>query len=278
MTHARPARSGRHVPVAAIARRLVAAAALLGAVSGFAAPEPDVRQPQVEAPRRVLFVGNSYLIYNDGLYHHVRNIVRAADPELAQSLVYRQAAINAATLDYHDVRGLLAPGRLGMKEAFQVVVLQGHSADAMSAKRRAAFREKAIELARDIAAAGARTALYMTHAYVKPHRQASAAMAGKTAELYVSVGNEIGALVIPVGLAFEEAYRRRPGLRLHQDYDGSHPNLEGTYLAACVVYASLYGRSPLGNPYDYHGRIARDTAAFLQEVAADTVRAFYAHR
>ena len=93
--------------------------------------------------------------------------------------------------------------------------------------------------------------------------------------MYVSAGREVGALVIPVGLAFEEAYRQRPGIRLHQDYDGSHPELIGTYLAACVVYASLYGKSPVGNSYDYNGRIDKETAAFLQKVADDTVRKFF---
>jgi hypothetical protein len=31
----------------------------------------------------------------------------------------------------------------------------------------------------------------------------------------------------------------------------------------------------VGNTYDYYGRIDKDTAAFLQQVAADTVKAFY---
>jgi hypothetical protein len=79
-----------------------------------------------------------------------------------------------------------------------------------------------------------------------------------------------------VGLAFEEAYRQKPGLLLHKDYDGSHPNLDGTYLAACVVYSSLYGKSPVGNTYDYFGKVDKATAAFLQQVAWETVTKFYA--
>lgn len=92
---------------------------------------------------------------------------------------------------------------------------------------------------------------------------------------HVSVGNEVGALVIPVGLAFEEAYRRKPDLQLHKTYDGSHPNMFGTYLAACVVFASLYGKSPVGNAYDYFGAVDKDSAAYLQQVAEDTVKKFY---
>lgn len=64
-------------------------------------------------------------------------------------------------------------------------------------------------------------------------------------------------------------------MKLHKDYDGSHPGLLGTCLAACVVYASLYGKSPVGNACDYFGRIDRESVAFLQKVADDAVRRFF---
>ena len=154
------------------------------------------------------------------------------------------------------------------------MILQGGAGEPLSAARRARFREKAIEFSKIISARGGKTALYMTHAYVSPYENAKPEHIGQTVDLYVSVGNEIGALVIPVGLAFEEAYRRKPGIRLHKE-DGTHPELIGTYLATCTVYASVYGKSPVGNKYDYHGRIDKETAAFLQQVAADTVKKFY---
>jgi len=132
-----------------------------------------------------------------------------------------------------------------------------------------------LEFSADIAKTGAKTALYMTHAYVAPNKDASPDMIRNVEDMYVSAGNEAGALVIPVGLAFEEAYRQRPGIQLHKTYDGSHPDLIGTYLAACVVYASLYGKSPVGNAYDYYGKVDRDTAAFLQRVAEQTVKRFF---
>ena len=114
----------------------------------------------------------------------------------------------------------------------------------------------------------------MNHAYVKPHKETNPENIRLTEDAYVRVGNEINALVIPVGLAFEEAYRRKPGIVLHKHFDGSHPELIGTYLAACTVYASVYGKSPVGNSYDYYGRIDKDMATFLQQIAFDTVKKF----
>ena len=250
---------------------LLAAASVLAA----AQPAPVVKKPQVDTPKNILFVGNSYFYYNDSLHNHVRRMVDAAGILTEKQMHYKSATIGGAPLAEQDVKGLLTPGRLG-KEPFQVVILQGNSGAALSDKRRQSFHDKVVEFNADIQKAGAKTALYMTHAYVAPNKNASPDMIRKVEDLYVSVGNEVGALVIPVGLAFEESYRRRPDFRLHKDYDGSHPNMNGTYLAACVVFASLYGKSPVGNSYDYFGAVDKASAAYLQQVAWDTVQKFYA--
>lgn len=241
---------------------------------GALAATPAVTAPQVEQPSRVLFVGNSYFYYGNSVHNHVRRLAEAAQPGFEAQ--YKSATIGGASLDHHPIEHLTTPGKIGVKEPFQLVILQGGSNEPLSPQRAARFRDTVITFDQVIKRQGGRTALYLTQSYVAPHKQAKTENARLTEELYVSVGNQIGALVIPVGPAFELAYQRRPGMPLHQDYDGSHPNQAGTYLAACVVYASLYGRSPVGNRYDYHGRIDKDQAAFLQQVAEDTVKAFYA--
>jgi len=234
-----------------------------------------VNQSPADGPTRILFVGNSYFYYNNSLHNHVRGIISAADPSSEKSLEFTSATIGGAPLAYHNIQYLLEPGRLGTKQPFDVVILAGNSTDALSDAARASFRQKVIEFNAEIMKRGGKTALYMTHAHVKPSTSASPDMIRKVEDMYVSVGNEVGAIVIPVGLAFEEAYRQRPDIKLHQDYDGSHPTLNGTYLAACVVYASLYGKSPVGNTYDYYGKVDKEMATFLQKVADETVRKFY---
>lgn len=268
------------IPFEVAPRRLVAFArgvlllafAMLFAFAAQAAT-PTVVAPQVDAPKRILFVGNSYFYYNGSLHVHANRIARNAYPNAA--IDYRSATIAGAPLHYHAIEHLITPGRLGLKEPFDVVVLQTNSTDAMSEATRARFRETAIEFSGAIAKRGGRTALYMTQAHVKPSKHAGSDMLRRTAAMYVEIGNEIGALVIPAGLAFEEAYRRRPDIKLHHELDGSHPSLLGTYLAACTVYATLYGRRCAGSTYDYQGTIPRDDALFLQKVADDTVEKFF---
>ena len=249
-------------------------AALFIAVAAQAA-SPAIKAPQVDTPKRVLFVGNSYFFYSGSVHFYTRRIALAADPVWAKPFQYKAATIAGSPLAHHSIETLTEPGKLGVKEPWEVVILLGNSTDALSDAARAEFRRTVIEFNEVIRKRSGRTALYMTQAHVKPSRSASREMMRKTEEMYVSIGNEIGALVIPAGLAFEEAYRQRPDIKLHEDYDGSHPTQLGVYLAACTVYASLYGKSPVGNSYDYYGKVSKDDAAFLQVVADETVKKFF---
>ena len=238
-------------------------------------PAPEVTRTKNADPTRVLFVGNSYLYYNNSLHDHVRRMTVAAGIHDSDNLEFKSVTINGGTLLDHDISDYLEPGKFRMARPFQVVVLQGHSTSALLDGNRTRFREAITLFSMEVSAAGGEIALYMTHAYVPPHEMYRDDMIRDIENLYVEVGNEVGALVIPVGLAFEEAYHRRPDLQLHVPYDGTHPSLEGTYLAAATVFASLYGQSPIGVQYDYFGQIDGSTALFLQQVAEHTVRAFF---
>lgn len=262
--------------VAPALRALLLAAALLASAFGAAAADqPEVSRLENPSPTQVLFVGNSYFYYNDSLHNHVNRLVQAHDSALADKIAYKSATIGGASLSHHDVAGHLERGRLGLETPFDLVILQGGSGEPLRESRRETFKRVATEHARAIRAAGAEVALYMTPAYSEAHARFDPAMTETIASLYVEAGNALDALVIPVGLAFEEAYRRRPELVLHKFFDGSHPELEGTYLAACVVFASLYGESPVGNSYSYFGAVSEADAAFLQQVAQDVVVEFF---
>jgi hypothetical protein len=225
-------------------------------------------------PVRVLFVGNSYYYYNNSLHNHVSNLVKAANPAWGARLNFKSSTIGGAALNHHNLSHLLAPGQIGVAQAFQWVVMQGGSGEPLSPKRREVFRQTAAANAELIRASGGQVALYMTHAYVAPHKQVNPQNIVATESMYVEVGNEIDALVIPVGLAFEEAYRQLPALRFHHP-DGTHPSLLGTYLAACTTYATLYGRSPVGNAYRAEGLIDEAVATQLQQIAQDVVTQFF---
>jgi hypothetical protein len=236
---------------------------------------PAVKRLNNTSPKRVLFVGNSYLYYNDSVHNHVRRIAEELGPNKSGEYGYKSATIGGSRLSHHHIDSLLEPGRLGIKEPFDLVILQGGSGEVLDQASRAKFRKSAIEMSKKIRATGAEVALYMTHAYVEPHELFDPDMTGKITHTYVPVGNELHALVIPVGLAFWLAYERRPDIELHKTFDGTHPSLLGTYLAACVVYQSVYGTSTVGIDYDYFGAVSKEDAEFLHRIADETVRVFF---
>lgn len=250
---------------------------VLSAMSCWAqnAPLPLVKQLPIAKPEQVLFIGNSLMYYSGGLQTHTHRIAAAANPPLDVRAGYKSVHITSASLEEFPVDYLLTPGNLKAKQPYQVVVLSPSSRDAMSDAGRAAYRKKVMEFDTAIRKIGGRTALILNQGMVGKGEFANTDMDQRLEQMTVSVGNEVGALVIPVGLAFREAYRQRPGIKLQMDYDGYHANLAGQYLSAAVVFNSLYGRTTEGNPYDYFGALDKDTASFVQRIADETVRKFY---
>jgi hypothetical protein len=108
---------------------------------------------------------------------------------------------------------------------------------------------------------------FMTWAYAgRPE------MTATIAEAYTQAGNDNDALVIPVALAFARIRRDRPDIEL-TIFDKQHPTLAGSYLAACTVFSSLFGRSPAGLKFE--GGVPRSVARRLQEAAWATVQEYY---
>lgn len=94
-------------------------------------------------------------------------------------------------------------------------------------------------------------------------------MQDSLASAYLSMSDGLNTPVAPVGIAW------RNSIVGHGDpvelfaTDGSHPSVAGSYLAACVFYASIFHKSPLG--INYTAGLDENTAAYLQELAQQTV-------
>lgn len=234
----------------------------------------EIRDGNPTGPLRVLFVGNSYLYYNDSLHNHVERLAAELHPDLADDLQFKSATIGGARLHQHNLDWLLDHEQLGMKQPFQAVIMQDHSTATLTEKHLAKFMQTTKSHAGRVRAAGAEPLLYMTHAYMPPHAKAREGMIDDIAAGYIAAGKRADARVIPVGLAFDLSYSRKPDLLLHEHFDGTHPNLLGTYLAACVVYLSLFGGSLEGLTYNYFGDLSDADISWLQGIATETVQQF----
>lgn len=222
---------------------------------------PAAGQGQATTPANTLFVGNSFTYYNNSLHHHYRQMLREAEP--ARRFRTRSMTISGARLEEHaGLEALLA------RQDWDVVVMQGHSLEAIEDFD--GFKKAAGRHAKAIRAAGAEPVLFMTWAYSGRPEMTADIQAG-----YETLGDALDALVVPVGLAFAEVTRERPGLAL-RTADLKHPTLAGTYLAASVFFAALQQRpsSPLG----YDAGLPADDAAYLRRVADEVVLRYLSER
>ena len=85
---------------------------------------------------------------------------------------------------------------------------------------------------------------------------------------YLAIAADQRVAIAPVGYAWDKLVTREASASLWQQ-DGSHPSEAGTYLAACVFYATIFRQSPKG--LGYHGSLSAEAAGMIQSVAAETV-------
>ena len=74
--------------------------------------------------------------------------------------------------------------------------------------------------------------------------------------------------VSPCGIAFEIIRRDHPEIDPYSG-DGAHPSLEGSYLAACVIAATVLGVDLEQAGIWHHEDITPDTAVILREAASE---------
>lgn len=229
---------------------------------------------QKAPPASILWVGNSFFYYNNSIHNFLIALARADGRNDARGA---SVTISGSGIEWHDMKSLLRPNGIGRYSfvgdneivfnkpgrQFDGVILMDCSQCPVHPKLQGTFYKYAKKHSQTIRAHGAEPILFMSWAYKdKPE------MTTQLAEAYGKAGAQNKARVIPAGLAFANAVKARPELELYQR-DKRHPTLAGTYLAAATTFAMLYGKSPVGN--SFISGLDAPTAAFLQQIAADTV-------
>ena len=95
-------------------------------------------------------------------------------------------------------------------------------------------------------------------------------MNARLRESYMEMAENNDATVAPCGAAWKELHESdNASWSSLYSGDGSHPSAKGTYLNACVFYATMFRQSPVGIPY--YANLAQQEAEQLQQLAADIV-------
>lgn len=227
---------------------------------------------------RVLFIGNSYTYFNN-LPELLAQLAVSAKPP--QHIETQMVVRGGWTLKMHWEDG--AALKALQQDKWDYVVLQEQSLLPINDPE--TMHNYARLFDAEIKKSGAKTIFYLTWA-----RQDHPEMQGKLNDAYMSIARELGALVAPVGMAWQNAFKENSKTVFHIE-DKSHPNAAGSYIAACVLYATIYGKSPeslsghiTGKVIDIAGketgeqkelvRLDKQQAAFIQRIAWQTTREF----
>jgi len=177
----------------------------------------------------ILFIGNSFTQRSD-LPGLLAEMAAAQDLCVKHELI----SVGGASLRTHWNAGRAA--KEIAKGQFDYVVLQEQSTLPVKNANRMAENVRLFD--ESIKRAGSKAVLYMTWA-----RQHAPESQKAIADAYNSIGDELGAIVVPVGLAWQHFLSKHDKPVLH-DRDQSHPTLAGSYLAACVFHAALLKAKP----------------------------------
>lgn len=208
-------------------------------------PPPDGSQKALH----VLFIGNSYTYVND-LPGTFANLATAGGRMVQVESVTNGgwtlgAAPNAFANDPTTTAKLAGGG-------WDVVVLQDQSEiPSIPSYFQSTTIPGATNLDAKIHAASpcARTVFYETWGRKDGNATFAtyADMQDALSAAYQTLGKLLGAEVAPVGEAWRIVRKNHPEIELYQS-DGSHPSLQGTYLAACTFYGRVFAASPVGLP------------------------------
>lgn len=218
----------------------------------------------------VLFIGNSYTYVNDlpSLFANLSAAMgktTTVDSRTQGGATFSVHANNASSYDKINER------------AWDYVVLQGQSQEPSFPDNQVDQQSipPAMQLADSVYANHfcSELMLFMTWGYVNGDAQWAPistyeGMQQRLRDGYSRIADSCQASVAPVGMAWKYTREHYPTINLYSA-DGSHPSLEGSYLAACTFYAAIFRESPVGASYTAGLDVL--TADQLQNAAAAAV-------
>ncbi len=214
----------------------------------------------------VLFIGNSYTDVNS-----LPTLLNNLTISKGDKLTFDSRTQGGATFKNHSENSLTY-SKIHSKP-WDYVIMQGQSQEVSFSDSQ--VNSQSLPYAKQIADSVysakycTELMLFMTWGYLNGDSQWAPistyeGMQLRTRNGYQRIADSVQASVAPVGAAWKYVRDNHPTINLYSG-DGSHPSFEGSYLAACTFYASLYRKSPVGATY--YGSLSQAVAEQLQHAA-----------
>ncbi|NNF07694.1 MAG: SGNH/GDSL hydrolase family protein [Candidatus Eisenbacteria bacterium] len=223
---------------------------LMASVAGISHAKDNEQPPK---GLRVLFLGNSYTAYNS-LPEQVRTLCAS----VSVNVTYEARTPGGTTLQDHagnkDVQNLIKESR------WDYLVLQEQSLRPLADPGKMFGAVKAL----NVFAEHNNTRLLFFETW--PRRNLPSSYK-ELSRVYDRAAELVGGEIAPVGEAWMLAIQDHPNIKLY-DPDGSHPSPAGSYLAACVISASITGEDPTTFQAPLPKGVSKSQAEKLRKVAA----------
>ena len=181
---------------------------------------------------RVLFVGNSYIYYNN-----LPQMVSLLSDSLNTKLICKKSTFGGATLgDHWNSRKGLRTREILANEKFDIVIIQDNSMWPLEQGDSVLMYGKLFSDL--IKSKNATPYLYNTWS-----REATPQTQGAIDKVYQELAFQTKAVLVPVGGAWAEAKLQKPATQLYFS-DGSHPSPLGTFLIALCFVKKITGSLP----------------------------------
>lgn len=226
--------------------------------------------------KRVLFLGNSYTFYNS-LPQLVSNMTGAS----GRTLITDNNTVGGYTLNNH-LSNATSLSKIQQGQWDYVVIQEQSQIPTIDYYRYNFMYPSGIGLRDSIKKYNpcATIITYMTwgrryggqqcdgtNTYCSPVFTDFNHMQDSLTSAYEELADLIGAQDAPVGVAWKNVLNSSSYV-LHVS-DNSHPSLEGSYIAACVIYSAIWKMPSLGNTYT--SGLPAATALFFQQMSDSTV-------
>lgn len=223
---------------------------------------------------RILFIGNSSTYYNqmplmvEGLAK-ANNINCEVKSITASSYKLTQFATTGNAYNTEIVNAL-------SKEKWDFVILQEHRENIMGNLE--ATKNAITNLKSTIDSTGAKTILYETQAdYIGNDFIIDGTsiyfdnitLQNYMTKFYFSLGNKFDCKVAPVGVNYTRCMKEYPEINLYNS-DMIHPTLEGSYLAACTLFQTIFETSAYNNTFLSGSEF--DTSHIIDKLDNDTAK------
>lgn len=232
--------------------------------------EWKVPDPAAGDKPKILFVGNSQTLHNN-LSTTFVNIVDAQGHKSSVYELSRGYYSLKRFADTQDLAGAML-NKVLAQNAWDFVVLQEDTNVVFSSSEEEMYPSARV-LDEKIKASGGQTTFFMTWAPKNGIKdgmknQKCEDVQSVLAENYITIADELDGLLIPAGVGFMRCKALHPEIELW-DKDGRHSSPEGTYLAACIIYSTVFQESP--ESCSYVAGLEEDVALKLQKIAAEMI-------